>query len=93
MKCLLNLFKMIETEYDDNKFTLHNTSYNLISLNGEDRNMTDKEISKIVGTYENFINTSVLLQGNNKTFKDKTNVEKKQILSSILKIDQYFSQV
>ena len=90
MKCLLNLFKMIETEYDNKKFILHGKSYDLIKLNGEDRNMTDKEISKIVGTYENFINTSVLLQGNNKTFKDKTNIEKKELLSSILKIDQYF---
>ena len=91
MKCILNLFKMVDIKNSNkSEFILHNKKYNLISLNGEDRNATDKEISKIVGTYENFMNTSVLLQGNNKTFRDKSNIEKKQLLSSILKIDQYF---
>jgi len=93
-----NLFtyKMIEkTEENKNKlqdiFRLHDKEYILESLTEENRLCTDNVLVPIIGTYDNFITTSVLLQGMHKSFKSKTNVQKKDFLCQILKIT-YFNK-
>jgi len=91
LKTSLFTYKMIET--DDillkDTFKLHNKIYILKSLTEENRLCTDDILIPIIGTYDNFITTSVLLQGNHKSFKNKTNVQKKDFLCQILKIDYF----
>jgi len=87
----LNVYKMMISEDDTNKntFKLHNQTYILYSLTEENRLCTDDILVPIVGSYDNFITTSVLLQGNTKTFRSKTNVQKKDFLSQILNLDYF----
>jgi len=81
-----------ESEIDNNKkFVLYGKTYILTSRSLIKTN-TEKDIQSIVGTYEHFLTTSVLLQGNNKTFRSKTNVEKINIFSDILQIG-YFNDI
>jgi len=94
MKTSLMTYKMIEANnMTDNseKFKLHDKEYILQSLTEENRLCTDNVLVPIIGTYDNFITTSVLLQGNNKSFKNKTNPQKKDFLCQILKIE-YFNK-
>lgn len=72
---------------DPNIFKLHGQTYKLSSMTEENRMYSDDTLVPIIGSYDNFITTSVLLQGNTKTFKSKTNVQKKDFLSQILNID------
>lgn len=48
---------------------------------------TKTQITMLVGPYEHFLNSSVLLQGNNKTFKSKTNLERKKTISEMLNLN------
>jgi DNA repair exonuclease SbcCD ATPase subunit len=68
-------------------YELFGIKYYKKSLNEEDRRQTEIVISNIIGTYENFLITSVLLQGNTKTFKDMSSDDKKKFLYQILKIN------
>lgn len=92
--CKLYTFRMEEIENDvkskvNDTYTYNNKTYKLVSLTEENRMCTDKILVPIVGTYDNFITTSVLLQNNHKSFKSKTNVKKKEFLCEILKIDYF----
>lgn len=53
-----------------------------ISLIGEDRRDTDSIIRSYIGTYEDFILTSVSSQNNSANFIDKTQSERKDLLCS-----------
>jgi len=58
----------------------------IISLNGEQRTQTDKNIRGYLGLYNDFVLTSMSIQNNNTGFIDKTQVEKKDLLSQFLDI-------
>jgi exonuclease SbcC len=56
----------------------------LISLNGDQRNTTNKNIRKLIGTYDDFIMTSFSSQNNSSIFLDQNQTEKKEILGKFL---------
>jgi len=58
-----------------------------ISLNAEDRRSTNAVIRKYVGTYEDFILTNLSLQNNNALFIDKSQSERKDLLSQFMGIN------
>jgi DNA repair exonuclease SbcCD ATPase subunit len=57
-----------------------------ISLNGDQRRTTDINIRKVIGTYEDFIMTSLSLQSNSTVFIDKTQKERKDLLAQFMGI-------
>ena len=59
---------------------------NNISLNGEQRRDTDKNIQGYLGKYDDFILTALSVQNNNTGFIDKSQFEKKDLLSQFLDI-------
>ncbi len=59
---------------------------NNISLNGEQRRETDKNIQGYLGQYDDFVLTALSVQNNNTGFIDKSQFEKKDLLSQFLDI-------
>jgi DNA repair exonuclease SbcCD ATPase subunit len=57
------------------------------SLNGEQRRETNRNIEKYLGKFEDFILTTLSLQGNNALFIDKSQSERKEILSQFIGVD------
>ena len=57
-----------------------------LSLNGDQRRTTDVNIRKVIGTYEDFIMTSLSLQSNSTVFIDKTQKERKDLLAQFMGI-------
>ena len=57
------------------------------SLNGEQRRETNKNIEKFLGKFEDFVLTALSLQGNNALFIDKSQSERKEILSQFIGVD------
>lgn len=57
------------------------------SLNGEQRRETNLIIEQYVGKYEDFVLTTLSLQGNNALFIDKSQSERKDILSQFIGVD------
>jgi len=57
------------------------------SLNGEQRRDTNSIIQQYLGTYEDFVLTTLSLQGNNALFIDKSQTERKEILSQFIGVD------
>jgi len=57
------------------------------SLNGEQRKDTNKEIEKYLGKFEDFVLTALSLQGNNALFIDKSQTERKEILSQFIGVN------
>lgn len=62
---------------------------NIESLNGEHRRDTNDKIEQYIGKYEDFILTTLSLQGNNSLFIDKSQSERKDILSQFIGIDVF----
>lgn len=58
----------------------------LISLNGNDRDETNQNIRSYVGTYEDFVSTSLSFQNNNESFIEKSQTERKDFLAKFLDI-------
>jgi DNA repair exonuclease SbcCD ATPase subunit len=56
-------------------------------LNGEQRRDTNKLIEKYLGKFDDFILTTLSLQGNNALFIDKSQSERKEVLSQLLGVD------
>ena len=54
-----------------------------ISLNGDQRRTTDINIKKVIGTYDDFVLTSLSLQNNSTVFIDKTQKERKDLLKIV----------
>ena len=54
-----------------------------ISLNDEQRRTTDVNISRYIGTYDDFVLTSLSLQNNNR-FIDKTQKERKELMAQFM---------
>ena len=59
----------------------------ITSLNGEQRRDTNKNIERYLGKFEDFVLTSLSLQGNNALFIDKSQSERKEILSQFIGVD------
>lgn len=57
------------------------------SLNGEQRRDTNRSIEKYLGKFDDFILTTLSLQGNNALFIDKSQSERKEVLSQLLGVD------
>ena len=57
-----------------------------ISLNGDQRRTTNDSIRNVIGTYEDFVLTTLSLQNNNTVFIDKTQKERKDLLSKFIGI-------
>jgi len=62
------------------------------SLNGDQRDSTNKSIRQYLGSYEDFVLTALSLQNNNTGFIDKTQRERKDLLSQFLDIDIFEQQ-
>jgi DNA repair exonuclease SbcCD ATPase subunit len=62
-------------------------SGNVESLNGDQRDSTNKIIQQYLGTYDDFVLTALSLQNNNTGFIDKSQRERKELLSQFLDID------
>ena len=65
---------------------------NTVSLNGDQRDSTNKIIRKYLGSYEDFVLTALSLQNNNTGFIDKAQRERKDLLSQFLDIDIFEQQ-
>ena len=59
----------------------------LTLLTDEDRKKTDKIISELIGTYDDFIFTNVQLQNRTNSFKEMTDKERKEYLYKVLKLN------
>ena len=57
-----------------------------ISLNGDQRRTTNANIKKIIGTFDDFILTTLSVQNNNTVFIDKTQKERKELLAQFMGI-------
>ena len=55
-----------------------------ISLNGDQRRTTQNNIKKVIGNYEDFMLTSKSSQNNSTVFIDKTQKERKELLSQFM---------
>ena len=60
-----------------------------ISLNGEQRSGTNAVIRDHVGSYEDFVLTTLSLQNNNAIFIDKSQSERKDLLAQFMGIDTF----
>ena len=61
----------------------------VISLNGEQRRETNAHIQQYLGTFDDFILTSMSLQNNNALFIDKSQTERKEILAQFMGVDVF----
>ena len=68
----------------DVEFWLVDESGDKISLNGDQRRSTDANIRKVIGTYEDFVMTSLSLQDNSTVFIDKGQKERKELLAQFM---------
>ncbi len=59
----------------------------ITSLNGEQRRDTNSIIQQYLGTYDDFVLTTLSLQGNNSLFIDKSQSERKEILAQFMGVD------
>lgn len=59
----------------------------ITSLNGEQRRETNSNIERYLGKFEDFVLTALSLQGNNALFIDKSQSERKEILSQFIGVD------
>ena len=55
-----------------------------ISLNGDQRRSTNNNIKRVIGSYDDFILTSMSSQNNSTVFIDKTQKERKELLSQFM---------
>ena len=70
-----------ETVKVDVNFYMIDDEGNAVSLNGEQRRETNQHIQNIVGTYEDFILTSMSVQNNNTGFINQSQSDKKDLLA------------
>jgi len=61
----------------------------ITSLNGEQRRDTNAIIQQYLGTYDDFVLTTLSLQGNNALFIDKSQTERKEILAQFMGVDVF----
>lgn len=61
------------------------------SLNGDQRRGTDSIIQSYIGSYEDFVLTCLSIQNNNTNFIDKSQTDRKEILSNFLDLNVFDS--
>ena len=76
----------------DVNFYYYDDSGNQVSLNGEQRDNTNKMIRHYLGDYEDFVLTALSLQGNNTGFIDMSQKDRKDLLSQFLDINVFEQQ-
>jgi DNA repair exonuclease SbcCD ATPase subunit len=59
------------------------------NLSDEHRLKTDKVINSLIGTYEDFISTSIYLQSGNNSFKDLSQIDKKKKINALLNLSSF----
>ena len=57
------------------------------NITGKDNIETQKKIIKLIGSYDNIINTNIILQKNYKSFTDLSNLDKKKVIAKVSKLD------
>lgn len=67
-------------------FSMVDENGDVISLNGDQRRTTNANIRRVIGTYEDFILTSLSLQNNSTVFIDRTQKERKELLAQFMGI-------
>lgn len=70
-------------------FWKHDEDGNKVSLNGEQRAGTNSIIRDHVGSYDDFVLTTLSLQNNNAIFIDKSQSERKDLLAQFMGIDTF----
>ena len=65
-------------------FYTHDDSGEVISLNGDQRRTTNNNIKQVVGTFEDYILTTLSAQNANTVFIDKTQKERKELLAQFM---------
>ena len=60
-----------------------------VSLNGKERNDTNKSIQNVMGNYEDFVLTALSMQNNNTGFIDMNQKDRKDLLSQFLDINVF----
>ena len=68
----------------DVDFWMLDDSNDRVSLNGDQRRTTNANIRRIIGSYEDFVLTSLSLQNNSTVFIDKTQKERKDLLAQFM---------
>lgn len=74
-----------------NFYTIDPTSSEVISLNGNDRDGTNKAIRDYIGSYDDFILTTLSTQNDNRSFIDKSQRERKELLYTFLDLSIFDS--
>ena len=75
-----------ENVKQDVNFYCVNSEGEKVSMNGDDRYGTNAKIREIIGSYEDFILTSMSMQNNNTGFIDMGQTDRKDLLSQFLDI-------
>ena len=65
-------------------FYTYDDSDEVVSLNGDQRRTTNANIKQVVGTFEDFILTTLSAQNANTVFIDKTQKERKELLAQFM---------
>ena len=68
----------------DVDFWMLDDSNDRVSLNGDQRRTTNSNIRRVIGSYEDFVLTSLSLQNNSTVFIDKTQKERKDLLAQFM---------
>ena len=68
----------------DVQFYLIDESGERVSLNGDQRRTTQKNIQNVIGSFDEFILTTMSSQNNSTVFIDKTQKERKELLSQFM---------
>lgn len=76
--------KLVEEGKTNVNFEFVSNGANFLPFNGDDRNETDKNIRKEIGTYEDFCNTSLSTQHGSLDFINEGSTKRKEILANFL---------
>lgn len=76
--------KLVEEGKTNVNFEFVSNEANFLPFNGDDRNETDKNIRKEIGTYEDFCNTSLSTQHGSLDFINEGSTKRKEILANFL---------
>jgi len=71
----------------DVDFYLYGDDGEKVSMNGDQRRTTNANIRKVIGSYEDFLLTTLSSQINNSVFIDKTQKEKKTLLAQFMGLE------
>jgi DNA repair exonuclease SbcCD ATPase subunit len=82
---ICNFYKLIEDI--NGKYEWDGRTFNKECLNGKDRKETDKFISEIIGTYDDFVFHSLCLQFDNKSFRTMPPKERKEFMYRLFNLD------